>query len=113
LHACCCDKLGHPAPPYADAWVMVRVCFCTPPPHTAEQADHADQPLTAQLMAHGCVLQVCDCVKDGQAVPPKAAYTTTERVDTRTPEPHVLEHPDHADHEVTAQLTGQGCMLQF
>jgi len=52
LHACCCDKVGHAAPPWAALTTTERVCVWTPLPHVLEQADQADQPPTTQLTGH-------------------------------------------------------------
>jgi len=45
-----------------------------------EQADHADQPLTAHRMGQGWALQVCDSDTAGQATPPYAGCVVTGRV---------------------------------
>jgi len=60
LQACCSDVAGQEAPPWADWVVTARVRVCLPPPHLAEQLDQVDQPLTAQLTGHACVLHVCE-----------------------------------------------------
>lgn len=57
LHDCVCVNTGHGMPPLAAATVILRVADCLPPPHRAEQTDHADQPLTTQLRGHAWVLQ--------------------------------------------------------
>jgi len=59
---------------------MVRVWVCEPPLHVAEQADQADQLLTAQLTGQPCVLQGCDCDSAGHATPPKAGCVVMVRV---------------------------------
>jgi len=48
----------------------------------------------------------------GRAAPPCAASTTIDRVDICTPPPHDLVQPDHDDHVLTWQSTGQGWLLQ-
>jgi len=112
LHDCSSTNDGHATPPLADCTVTLRVWRCLPPPHVAEHADHADQPLTTQLTGHACVLHGCEANKVGHRVPPWADAVTMLRDCVCTPVPQGFEQADHADHALTTQLRGHGCWLQ-
>lgn len=85
LHFCDCVKAGHAAPPFACCVVMARVCLCEPPPHVAEQADHADHLPTWQLTGQACVLHGCTLA--GAMLSPGAYVTLVVTVGNWEPPP--------------------------
>ncbi len=58
LQACSAANAGQGTPPLAAATTTLRVWVCTPEPHAAEHADHAENSDTTQLTAQGWVLHV-------------------------------------------------------
>jgi len=111
LQACVWAKGGHALPPKAGFTVMVRVCVRMPPLHGLVQVDQDDHGPTAQLIGQACVLQACCSDVAGHAAPPLADCVVTERVRVCLPPPHVAEQADQVDQPLTAQLTGQACVL--
>lgn len=91
---------------------MLRSRRDWPPPQEYEHSDHCDQPDQTQLTGQGERLHVRSSFSEGQAMPPYAADTSTERTRCCTPSPpHEREQAFHAVNAVTAQLMGQEWVL--
>jgi hypothetical protein len=112
LHACVSESTSQATPPYADAVVVMRPRECVPAPHECEQLPHESHADCTQSMGQTAVLQSCVSDTAGQATPPWAAMTSTARVRSCEPEPHVSEHCCHEPHSPTTQSTGHAVMLQ-
>jgi len=106
-HNCCSVNDGHAAPPFLESVTIDRDRRWVPPPHEAEQTDHAVHSETTQSTAHACVLHACSRFVSGHAAPPFDAGVVTVRVLVWTPPPHALEQAPHSDHDDTWHETAQ------
>jgi len=91
---------------------MERARFLEPVPQVAVQAVKAVQEVTLQSMGQAKVLQVFKEAKAGQATPPWAAATTTERERFLVPVAQVAEQALKADQPETLQSMAQAKELQ-
>ena len=89
-----------------------RVRSWEPVPQDLVQEDQAVQPETLQSMGQDCALQLRECLRPTQPMPPKAAELMTERVRSWTPVPQDLVQEDQVDQPETLQSTGQLWVLQ-
>merc|ERR550514_881414 len=102
------SRLGQMAPPCSVAVIMGRVRVWVPQPQDLEQACQSFHWPTTQSMGQAWVLQRSSSSSSpGQATPPWAAATLTERVRILVPPLHDLVQSDQASQLVTTQSTGQ------
>jgi sulfur relay (sulfurtransferase) complex TusBCD TusD component (DsrE family) len=111
---------GQAAPNLSGSVLIPLVRVVVPPPHVAEQVDHADQlSSNTQSTGHGVVLQFSvsnrsGSVTAGQAAPPLAGGVLIPLVLVLVPPPHVAEQVDQADQlSSNTQSTGQTKVKSF
>jgi hypothetical protein len=79
----------HKVPPFLAATTMLRARCDRPPPQVCEHTDHCDHPDQTQLTGQGTRLHVRSSSSEGQATPPYATLTSTDRTRFCTPSaPH-------------------------
>jgi hypothetical protein len=104
LHLRVCDTSSHKP---GTMFSMLRVCFCTPPPHLREHLDHA---LQAEICPHSSgqapVPHLRRRIKLGHVRPPLDGTTRIERLLDCTPPPQRTEQCEYELHSETLQLQG-------
>merc|ERR1719220_659467 len=92
LHASSSSVSSQGSPPwFASTWTE-RVLSLTPPPHSAEHADHPSQSLSWQSTGQAWSLQPTSAVSGGHCTPPPWGCVIMLRVLLMVPPPHVAEH---------------------